>query len=149
MPLEAPATDSAYHYVYDGDIQVSRHALEKNAVVAAANLSFKCGGCEIQVRQNKVIRVTWKAEPSPDVKQVELSWDRPLNRANGEALPADEIQGYRIKHVSVNGEEIIEAGNVYSYTLNVETGLNEFLFATVDTRQQQSVWSESIQVDVE
>lgn len=132
MPVTTNSVDSSYYYVYQGDEQVGRHSLETKAMETAFNVSEACK-CLVIVRQDKrveVIYTPFEPEPEKNLPVIEVTWSRPLLKTDGSPLTENEIEGYLVKHIQVNGEEIHEAGNVYTYALTVEPGVHSFQIAT-------------------
>jgi len=71
------------------------------------------------------------------------SWNPPTERTDGTALPASDIEGYRMKLNSVEQPNLLTAG-VNNITVTAPAGQMCASFATEDTGGRKSVWTTDV-----
>lgn len=84
---------------------------------------------------------------------VELSWDIPTQRENGQALSLNEIQGYRIQYGSLpysldNNLQVNGATNTQLTVPDLLAGTYYFRIATIDSDGLTGAYSSAISLDL-
>lgn len=139
-----------YHIYIDGVRQTKPDEkplyfnIDTTAKKYAANLSFMCNGCLVIIKQPD-IRVTTTItiiddpveppvteEPVLELSSILLTWDRTLERANGDTLSEGDIQGYLIAisvEVGVVSDTILVSGLTHTFN-DLPPGVYMFKIAT-------------------
>lgn len=143
MPVDIVQEASSYFYVTADQEQISQHSTIHKAIQSAINAAEQCA-CVAEISQTLKITVTVSGV-------INLTWNRPTKRADGTELSPDEISGYEIKQLKLNGSEIVNSRTVLIaprefHSLSAYNGLNAIAIATIDTHGTKSEFSEFIKV---
>lgn len=116
--------------------------IDTTAKKYAANLSFMCNGCLVIIKQPDIkvtTTITVIDDPTEppivdeptDLTSILLTWGRPSERVNGDALSVDDIKGYVIVILvnGVAGDTILVSGLNHTLT-DLPPGAYTFKMAT-------------------
>lgn len=142
MPVDIVQEASSYYYVSAEQQEVSKHSTIHKAIQSAINAAEQCA-CVAEISQTLKITVR--------LDVINLTWSRPTKRADGTELSPDEISGYEIKQLKLNGSEVVDSRTALItprefHSLPAYNGLNAIAIATIDSDGTKSEFSEFIKV---
>jgi hypothetical protein len=118
-----------YHLIVNGSRAPSYFSSEHKVKAAAVNKAFECN-CVVEIEQPSLF-VSIKYVQDKGVAFI--TWSKPTERESGDSLSAGEIQGYELTIESDDVTEVVNVGNVTTYTVNdLLPGSYTFTIRTVD-----------------
>lgn len=149
------AVGSGYYRVMKNDVQFSQHTTEREALESLANVLLGDPAANVYMYHDYRVEgaVDGLGGTTPPVidptGSFPLTWTPPDTRADGTALPIDQIDGYKVYYGTTTGNYTntvdVAGGATTSITISgLAVGTYYIVMTTVDTAGKESAYSSEV-----